>query len=87
VLAIEIGKDIVIKTWNNAVSDAGDKTLIDPASPLFSKASSLAEGKQVVFSGTFRPSSTDCVKEGSLTMNGSLMEPEFIFRFSDVSPR
>jgi hypothetical protein len=87
VLAIEIGKDIVIKTWNNAVSDAGDRTLIDPASPLFSRASSLSEGKQVVFSGTFRPSSTDCVKEGSLTMSGSLMKPEFIFRFSDVSPK
>jgi hypothetical protein len=87
VLEVQIDKDIVIKTWNNAVSDVGDNTLIDPASPLFKKASSLTEGKQVVFSGTFRPSSTDCVKEGSLTMNGSLMEPEFIFRFSDVSPK
>jgi hypothetical protein len=87
VLGIEIGKDIVIKTWNNAVSDAGDSTLIDPASPLFSKASSLAEGKQVVFSGSFRADSTDCVREGSLTLRGSLMEPEFIFRFSDVASK
>jgi hypothetical protein len=87
VLEVEIDKDTVIKTWNNAVSDAGDSTLIDPASPLFKKASSLAEGKQVVFSGSFRPSSTDCVREGSMTMRGSLMEPEFIFRFSDVVPQ
>ena len=87
VLEVQIDKDTVIKTWNNAVSDAGDNTLIDPTSPLFSKASALAEGKQVIFSGSFRPSSTDCVKEGSLTMHGSLMEPEFIFRFSDVAPK
>jgi hypothetical protein len=87
VLEVQIDKDIVIKTWNNAVSDAGDNTLIDPGSPLFSKASALAEGKQVVFSGSFRADSTDCVREGSLTLRGSLMEPEFIFRFSDVASK
>ena len=87
VLAIQIDSEISIKTWNNAVSDVADSTLIDPGSPLFAKASALAEGQLVFFSGSFRTNSTDCVKESSLTMRGSLMEPEFIFRFSDIASK
>ncbi|WP_051448388.1 hypothetical protein [Bradyrhizobium sp. WSM1417] len=86
VLEILIEKDIVVKTWNNVLADTGDETLIDPASSLFSTASALTVGSRVLFSGSFRPSSVDCVKEGSLTMRGSLTAPEFIIRFSDVSP-
>ena len=30
VVAIKIGEDILVKTWNNSLSDIADKTLIDP---------------------------------------------------------
>jgi hypothetical protein len=63
-----------------------DHTLIDPASALFAKASALSEGQQVLFSGSFQHSDTDCVEESSLTMDGSLTEPAFIVRFFDIAP-
>jgi len=86
VLAIEIGSRIFVKTWNNAVSDIGDRTLLDPDSPIYKQALSLRQGQRVQFSGNLFASSTDCVREGSVTLQGSLTEPEFIFRFSDLRP-
>lgn len=85
VLAISIGSDVILKTWNNDLSDAGDQTMIDPTSSLFAAASSLKEGDLVRFSGSFIPSNTDCVEEGSLTLEGSIDKPEYIFRFSSIS--
>jgi hypothetical protein len=32
------------------------------------------------------PSKVDCLFETSLTMSGSMHEPNFLFRFSDVRP-
>ena len=86
VLAVQIGDDVYVQTWNNDVSDVVDHTLIDPASALFAKASALSEGQQVLFSGSFQHSDTDCVEESSLTMDGSLTEPAFIVRFFDIAP-
>jgi hypothetical protein len=89
VLAVTIASGIYIKTWNNDVSDIVHNTLIDPSSALFSQASQLKEGQKVKFSGTFfreSDASIGCLAESSLTLDGKLSEPEFIFRFSDVSP-
>ena len=88
VLAITVAPGVYIQTWNNAFSDIADSTLIEPNSPTFTKASQLKEGQQVKFSGTFFRDAEDtvgCLKEGSLTLDGKLSEPEFIFRFSDVA--
>jgi hypothetical protein len=85
VLSIKIDGDVSVKTWNNSISDVGDHTLIDPNSSVFRKATSLKVGQKVVFSGAFIPSATDCFREGSMTLGGSLRSPEFIFRFSDIS--
>lgn len=86
VLAIEIGSKILVKTWNNAVSDISDQTLLDPDSPIYKQALSLTRGQRVQFSGDLFANSTDCVRESSMTLQGSLTEPEFIFRFSDLRP-
>lgn len=86
VLAIEIGRKIFVKTWNNAVSDISDRTLLDPDSPIYKQALSLTRGQRVQFSGDLIANSTDCVRESSVTLQGSLIEPEFIFRFSDLRP-
>jgi hypothetical protein len=85
VMAVKIGDDVVLKTWNNSVSDASDHTMIDPESSVFNKASSLKAGQRVAISGTFLPNKTDCFREGSITLAGSLQSPEFIFRFSDIT--
>jgi uncharacterized protein YecT (DUF1311 family) len=84
VLGIEIGPDIQVKTWNNALSDIGSKTLVEPDSGVFVAMSKLSKGANIRFSGTFISNSTDCAQETSLTLNGSMTSPEFLFRFSDV---
>lgn len=86
VMEITVGPDFYVKTWNNALSDVSDRTLIDPSSALFQSAVALKKGQKVVFSGTFFKSASDCVKEASLTMRGSITEPEFIIRFSSIKP-
>jgi hypothetical protein len=45
----------------------------------------LQNGQTVRFSGQFFRDDTDCIRETSLTMSGSMREPEFLFRFSDIS--
>ena len=84
VLAVKISDDVYIKTWNNSFSDISDHTLIDPTSSLFKTLSNLSEGARIKFSGSFLPSETDCIREGSLTLSGSMTEPEFLMQFERV---
>ena len=86
VLVITIAPGITVKTWNNGFSDIGDKTLIPSTSALFGKASALHEREKVTFAGHFFSSKTDCIKEGSATLDGSMTDPEFIFQFRDIAP-
>lgn len=86
VLSIRIGKNTYVHTWNNSLSDISDATLIEPGSTLFKRVASLKTGDWVTFSGIFMRSQTDCVRESSMSLSGSLTEPEFIFRFTGLSP-
>ncbi len=85
-LSIEIARGVQVETMNNSFSDMFDHTLIDPSSRLYQQALSLSVGQVVRFSGGFASSSVDCIEEISLTLHGSVSEPDFIIRFSDVSP-
>src|ERR1035437_9280307 len=86
VLEITIAPDVIVGTWNNEFSDIGSNTLIEPGSQVFESAAAMKNGQLVVFSGTFLPgSSGDCLIESSMTLNGKVESPEFIFRFSKVS--
>jgi hypothetical protein len=88
VLAIQIAEDVFVKTWNNALSDITDQTLIDPNTELFKVASSMQSGQSVNFSGRFFTGTEgDCIEESSLTLRGKLRQPEFIFKFSSVTPQ
>ncbi|PTE15968.1 hypothetical protein [Pseudogemmobacter blasticus] len=88
VFSVEMEGDIWLSTWNNAFSDAGSNTLIDPSSELFAALAELQEGQQVVFSGSFfkDPTDGDCFDEKSLSLSGSMDQPEFVFDFSAVRP-
>jgi hypothetical protein len=88
VLSIEMEGDIWISTWNNALSDISYDTLIDSNSDLFSALAELSEGQQVIFSGSFfkEDQASDCYKEKSMSMSGSMSQPEFVFDFSSVTP-
>ena len=87
VIKIDIGRNAYVKTWNNSISDAFHKTLVNPSSKVFGAASTLNKGDEVIFSAQFFPSDTDCVHEGSLTLGGSITEPEFIVRFTELAKR
>jgi hypothetical protein len=86
VVEILIGPDIYVRTSNNSFSDMGDRTLIPAGSPLFQVLAVGSKGAGVKFSGTFLRGDADCVKETSLTQEGSMTEPEFLMRFSSAAP-
>jgi hypothetical protein len=87
VLSIEVAPNVYLKTWNNSLSDIMAGTLIDPKSDLFAEVSGLSVSLPVVFSASLISAgsgSADCFNEASLTLNGSMTEPEYIARFSAV---
>ncbi len=52
VLRVDIGDGVTVGTWDNALSDLLDGTLIEPSSPVFQRAVALRVGQRVRFSGT-----------------------------------
>ena len=85
VLYVEIYNDITLQTWNNAMSDIVDKTLIQPGTKVFTQASKLKSGNKVKFSGSFVVHNETCISEQSMRLRGKVEEPEFTFRFSSIS--
>jgi hypothetical protein len=83
VVALEVGDDIHMSTWNNAFSDISDETLIQPGG-LFDDFLSMEEGQLVKFSGKLMGSGDSCVNDSRLTLDGKLSDPDFIFKFSSV---
>jgi len=86
ILSVRISPNIEIKTWNNALSDIGSNTLIDKGTAVYNDLFDLSNGQQVVFSGSFFPSETDFIEETSLTIDGSMKNPEYLFSFTSVTP-
>lgn len=87
VVTVSIDEDIEIGTWNNALSDAGDNTLIDQGDPLFDQALTLAPGDTVRFSGSFKSgneSNDECYYTSNLTEVMSIDSPDYIFTFSKL---
>lgn len=68
-----------LKTWNNSLSDIGSGTLIKNGSALFNRIMNMSVGQKVRISGTI-------LKESSMTEEGSVTDPEWIVKFSDISP-
>jgi len=84
VIGISIGPNVQIATWNNRMSDIGDRTLIEPDSSVFKTLAKMKVGDTVKFSGRFTPSRTDCVGEQSFTLQGSMTDPAFTMRFTYI---
>jgi hypothetical protein len=85
------GTNIEIKTWNNSLSDIMSHTMIQRNDPLYQSLMNLKEGDQVLVSGTFVASDNndhpDYIVEQSLTEEGSMKEPEFLVKFSQISKK
>ena len=75
---------IKVKTWNNQLSDFGSDTVISPTSPVYNQVASMASGQKVTFSGTFLRGRQDYLEESSITEEGSMTDPEFIFSFARI---
>ena len=86
ILSIKISPNIEIKTWNNALSDINSNTLIAKGSKLYNSLFELSRGQQVEFSGSFFSSQSDYIEETSITIQGSMRSPEFLFKFKSVRP-
>jgi hypothetical protein len=63
----------------------GAQTLIPAGSTLYEQIARLSVGEKVIFSGTFA-GGKDFVEETSLTEEGSMNAPEFLFSFSGIRP-
>jgi hypothetical protein len=85
VLEIEVADGITVCTWNNALSDIGEKTLLEPGSALFNAAASLSRGQYIKFSGRFFRDDESGFGEQSLSLRGKLDKPDFTFKFSSVT--
>ena len=65
----------------------GDTLRIQPGSDLHKKAAELSKGDKLLFSGEFiiRNDWNDYILENSYTEKGSMTDPEFVFRFTEIS--
>lgn len=84
ILEVEIAEDTRLATWGNSFSDYSDDTLIDKDSPIYSALAELEVGDTVVFSGTFFDDDDTCLSEQSVTLNGQMSSPTFVFRFTEL---
>ena len=87
ILEVKISNGIIIKTWNNALSDIAVHTMIDKNTPVYAALLNMKKGDKIVFSGSFLPSDEDHFEEASLTIQGSMKNPEFLFLFSSITPQ
>ncbi|HWJ75943.1 MAG TPA: hypothetical protein VNX29_22480 [Kaistia sp.] len=82
ILSIALPDGTLVKTWNNAMSDVDDKTLILAGTPLAAAVGKLAIGDPVRFSGSFFSDDPDCFRSSRLSLDQSMTEPSFLFRFT-----
>jgi hypothetical protein len=68
VISIDVGQKTFVMTYNNAFSDMGENTMLDPQGKLFAVAATLKKGDPVMFSGSFLSSDKDCLLEVRLSM-------------------
>ncbi|BCP54110.1 hypothetical protein K32_27270 [Kaistia sp. 32K] len=74
----------LVKTWNNAMSDIDDNTLVPAGTPLAQTFGKLQTGEAIRFAGTFFTDEPDCYRSSRLSLPQSMMEPSFLFRFTSV---
>lgn len=84
ILEIRLPNGVILQTWNNFLSDIVDNTIIDKNSNVYKQVYNLSIGDPVIFSGSFFKNNKECARENSITTEGSLNSPEFLFKFSSI---
>lgn len=86
IVSIKINDNLSVKTWNNAFSDLGSNTLIPMDSALYKKLeTNVKKGSKVRFSGSLFSGNEDYYEETSVSESGSMLDPEFLIKFSDIT--
>ncbi|HZH43203.1 MAG TPA: hypothetical protein VEY50_03855 [Lysobacter sp.] len=82
------GFPIRYSTASNRLSDLAGNSLITPGSTLFNVLAQMREGDLVTFDASFLPDPEGerDLWETSLTERGSMVEPNFLVRFSRIVP-
>ena len=93
VVSVEIeaeidGFEMTFGTVNNGFSDMNTNSMITPDNPLFNVLAQMKEGEKITFDATFLqdPEGKRGVWEGSMTEQGSMSDPVFNVKFSDIRP-
>jgi len=84
VVQVRLPCGATFKTWNNAMTDEGSGTLIAHDSPLYGTLAKLHEDQLVVIDGHLFQGARDGFTELSFTELGSMLHPEFLFRFLNI---
>jgi hypothetical protein len=84
VVQVRLPCGATLKTWNNAMTDEGSGTLIAHDSPLYGTLAKLHEDQLVVIDGHLFQGARDGFTELSFTELGSMLHPEFLFRFLNI---
>jgi len=84
IVTVRLATGVDVLTWNNALSDAMHETMIDKGTPLYAALMNMAVGDPVHISGSFIPSDEDGAWETSMTIDGSMTAPEFLFHFNKI---
>lgn len=77
-ISIALTDNLTFTTFNLDFADAQDHTLISQSSPLYKKMMTMKEGDQVKFSGRLK-------RTIDITEAGKMIDPNFLFVFSDIS--
>lgn len=78
--------DILFGSENNDLFEMGGSALIRRGDRLFNIIAELEEGDTVVFDGEFTRDDDRGIQELSLTEKGSVSDPVFVIKFSDIRP-
>ena len=84
IVTVRLATGVDVLTWNNALSDAMHETMIEKGTPLYAALMNMRVGDPVTISGSFIPSDEDGAWETSMTIDGSMTAPEFLFQFRKI---
>lgn len=86
VFVVELPCGSKMGTWNNALSDIMDNSLIPQSSPLYDGIAELNTGTKLRFSGKLVSGDVDGFRESSMTEMGSMTDPFYVIRFTGIGP-
>ncbi|GAA2966258.1 hypothetical protein ACFO7V_05760 [Glutamicibacter bergerei] len=86
-IAVLMEDDIELSTWNNALSDTFDNTLIKPSNKLYDVLMELSSGDEVTVSGNFIKGDSTCVTTSNMTEVMNASSPDFKVDFTSIKTK